>query len=123
MILLILLTLKKDKIENINSQEKTEKNSPLLFRMISLGGIPPTVGFFPKIIVIFLIIKTSKKTLILIPFILLSTVIRIISYLRLLTKTMIKRKKKSKFKRIKNNLFFHKAQLLFFPTIIIIFPL
>jgi NADH:ubiquinone oxidoreductase subunit 2 (subunit N) len=121
--LIIIKSLKKNKTENINSQEKINKNSPLILRIISLGGMPPSVGFFPKIIIIFLLIKRLKKILLVSFFLLSSSIIRIISYLRLLIKTMTKSKKKSKFKILKSNLIIHKTQIIFIPIIILILPI
>lgn len=80
------------KISHINQLfslffHKKEIKFILFFNLLSLGGLPPFLGFIPKIIVIQLI--TINNQLFLLTFIVLITLITLYFYIRLCYRAFI----------------------------------
>lgn len=57
----------------------------LIFIIISLGGIPPFLGFLIKLISIFFLIQNSRVT---VTILIISSIINIFFYIRILTPTL-----------------------------------
>ena len=92
--------IKNRKMENIASEENQRKKSLLTLVILSLAGIPPFIGFFPKIGTVALSPKVNQLISLII-FILLITILRTLVYTRIIIKSLAKSVRKSSRERNK----------------------
>nr|YP_010443361.1 NADH dehydrogenase subunit 2 [Lebertia trifurcilla]UTE89518.1 NADH dehydrogenase subunit 2 [Lebertia trifurcilla] len=88
----IILTLSKKSTKSI-IQMKSSKTSVILF--MSLGGLPPLLGFFPKWVSVLTIMSENNMKMVCL-FILLMACLNIYIYTRILFSSILKEKEKSK---------------------------
>nr|QIT06458.1 NADH dehydrogenase subunit 2 [Mesaphorura yosii] len=60
----------------------------IFFNLLSLGGLPPLLGIFPKIIVIFSFVNLSNFNLMIMPILILSSVITLFFYTKIIYSSM-----------------------------------
>nr|YP_010329440.1 NADH dehydrogenase subunit 2 [Haemaphysalis cornigera]YP_011004250.1 NADH dehydrogenase subunit 2 [Haemaphysalis taiwana]UNO53897.1 NADH dehydrogenase subunit 2 [Haemaphysalis cornigera]UNO53910.1 NADH dehydrogenase subunit 2 [Haemaphysalis cornigera]WPS93612.1 NADH dehydrogenase subunit 2 [Haemaphysalis taiwana] len=115
MIYMILKIMKKNNIISINSLIKIKMNNDdkisMIILLMSLGGMPPFIGFVIKFLAISIIIKYSYITMIIL---ILSSLINIFIYIRMIMPILIM------FNKMNKNLNFLKIMKNFMVSMIII---
>nr|YP_009560370.1 NADH dehydrogenase subunit 2 [Haemaphysalis bancrofti]QAB05937.1 NADH dehydrogenase subunit 2 [Haemaphysalis bancrofti] len=88
MIFMLVKILKKMNISSINSLMKIKGNDKIsmIVLLLSLGGMPPFIGFIIKFLAILIIIKYSVISMIIL---ILSSLINIFIYMRMITPSLM----------------------------------
>nr|WCD42281.1 NADH dehydrogenase subunit 2 [Haemaphysalis doenitzi] len=114
MIFMIVKILKKMNINSINSLMKIKGNDKIsiIISLLSLGGMPPFIGFIIKFLAILIIIKYSVISMIIL---ILSSLINIFIYMRMVTPSLMM------FNKLNINFNFYKLMKNFIFSMTVIF--
>nr|YP_009470459.1 NADH dehydrogenase subunit 2 [Rhadinosa nigrocyanea]AVF96874.1 NADH dehydrogenase subunit 2 [Rhadinosa nigrocyanea] len=105
-------------INQLNSVDLKSIKYLIMLNILSLAGLPPLVGFMPKWLVIY---ELTKLNMIIISFILMiTTLISIFMYLRMITPTlMLKTKNKLMKIEVKVNFIINSMNILFLSSLVL----
>nr|BBN80001.1 NADH dehydrogenase subunit 2 [Grandidierella rubroantennata] len=88
-------------LSQLLSSQKSKMKFWICLSFLSLGGLPPFSGFFPKMMVILILSNTEYKFLLMI--LIISSLFSLFMYLRIVFMTMFQKNNKNFFFKNKNN--------------------
>lgn len=88
--------------ENLKNIFQKNERTPLFLIFLTLGGVPPFIGFYPKFLLIFEVLQT--KLILFLRFFLLTSLIDLLVYRRLGMTRVIKNKMSLKWQKINDTL-------------------